>query len=69
MSEARIDELLTKLDRTFNRSIEEIDRLRASHTRLLTAAKDLLDTIPVPPTDNGRRAFDALRQAIWDAAP
>jgi hypothetical protein len=48
---------------------EQLERVSASHDRLLAAAKDLLDTIPAPPTDDGRRVFEALRQAIWDAAP
>jgi hypothetical protein len=49
--------------------IKERDSLRVSRERLVVAAKDLLDTIPAPPTDDGRRVFEALRQAIWDAVP
>lgn len=47
----------------------ELMRLRASNAALLAAAKELLDTIPTPPTENGRRVFEALRLAIWEATP
>ena len=56
-------------DEAEERHNQEVARLRVSRDRLLVAAKDLLDTIPAPPTDDGRRVFEALRHAIWDAAP
>jgi hypothetical protein len=59
----------TELRREVSEIIKELDRLRVSRERLVVAAKDLLDTTPAPPTDDGRRVFDALRQAIWDAVP
>jgi hypothetical protein len=41
----------------------------AAHARLIAAAKDLLETIPTPSTDVGRRVFDELREAIWKCTP
>jgi hypothetical protein len=48
---------------------EVIDEAMASHDVLIVAAKDLLDTVPTPPTENGRRVFEGLRDAIWNATP
>jgi hypothetical protein len=41
----------------------------AAHTRLIAAAKGLLETIPTPATDVGRAVFDELREAIWKCTP
>jgi hypothetical protein len=48
---------------------EELERFKRSHAELMIAAKNLLETIPTPPTENGRSLFEALRDAIWNAPP
>jgi hypothetical protein len=60
-----IDELVFALIVANN----EVERVREMNAALLAASKDLLDTVPPPPTDIGRHVFDGLRDAIWKATP
>lgn len=57
---------MQRLDRAITEVCESVSRLRASHDRLLLAAKRIIRTFPLP-LDKLIEAKEALEAAISDA--